>query len=257
MSTATAPQRAASLGDGRASTQQVLGSVGVAAAALALWQVASLLTFVIPPPLETLRVLFANLAEPGYRAHLSATAGAVAVSFVIGTVVGGLLGLLLGMSHTARLALEPLVIALNGVPKIVLYPILLTMFQLSGAKVAMAILFSLFPVLINVATGVRELPAVYWKLGRSVGASRWQMLAHVILPGIRRPLLTGLRLAISLAVVGVVLSEFFATRQGLGRVVLQAYGHGDYASMVATIMLLITASFVLSILLWRWEKRIR
>lgn len=241
----------------RDSLTQTVGSVGVAVAALGVWQVASIMTFVIPPPFTTLGVLFQNLAEPGYRVHLFATAQAVAVAFVLGTLLGGLVGILLGVSRLARLALEPLVIALNGVPKIVLYPILLTLFQLGGAKVVMAILFALFPVLINVATGVRELPLVYRKLGRSVQASRWQMLRHIILPGIRRPLLTGIRLAVSLAVVGVVLSEFFATRVGLGRVVLQAYGHGDYASMVATIMLLITVSFILSIVLWRWEKRLR
>lgn len=241
----------------RAGVSQTLGTIGVAVAALVIWQIASSLTFVIPDPLETLQVLVANLADPTYQRHLAATARAVALAFVAGTILGGLLGLLLGLSRTAQLALEPLVIALNGVPKIVLYPILLTIFGLSGAKVVMAILFALFPVLINVATGVRELPAVYSKLGRSLDASRWQMLVHIILPGIRRPLLTGIRLAISLAVVGVVLSEFFATRLGLGRVVLQAYGHGNYASMVATILLLIAFSFVLSMVLWRWEKRIR
>lgn len=241
----------------RAAVAQMLGTVGVACAALVVWQIASSLTFVIPKPLETLRVLGTNLADPTYQTHLIATARAVGMAFAVGTVAGGLAGLLLGLSRTAQLALEPLVIAFNGVPKIVLYPVLLTIFGLSGAKVVMAVLFALFPVLINVATGVRELPSVYRKLGRSLDASRWQMLVHIILPGIRRPLLTGIRLAISLSVVGVVLSEFFATRVGLGRVVLQAYGHGDYPSMVATILLLIAFSFVLSILLWRWEKRIR
>ena len=127
----------------------------------------------------------------------------------------------------------------------------------SISKVVMGVLFSLFPVLINVATGVREIPAVYWKLGRSVRASRLQMMRHIVLPAIRRPLLTGIRLAASLAVVGVVLSEFFATRHGLGRVVLQSYGHGDYADMVATILLLIVVSFTVSLLLWRWEKSVR
>lgn len=106
-------------------------------------------------------------------------------------------------------------------------------------------------------TGVRQLPHVYWKLGRWVEASWLQMLVHIIWPGIRRPRLTGVRLAVGLSVVGVVLSEFFATRRGLGRVVLQAYGHGDYPQMVATIMLLIVVSFTISILLWRWEKRLR
>jgi NitT/TauT family transport system permease protein len=96
----------------------------------------------------------------------------------------------------------------------------------------MGVLFALFPVLINMATGVRNIPAVHWKLGRAVQASRVQMLTRILLPAIRLPLLTGIRLAISLAIVGVVLSAFFATRIGLGRVVLQAYSHGRYAEMV-------------------------
>jgi NitT/TauT family transport system permease protein len=54
-----------------------------------------------------------------------------------------------------------------------------------------------------------------------------------------------------------VLSEFFATRRGLGRVVLQAYSGGDYRNMMATILLLVSVSFVLSLLLWRLERRVR
>ena len=233
------------------------GSVALALVALVAWQIASGLTFVIPTPLETGQALFTNLGGARYREDLWATAVAVAMAFVIGTSIGGVIGLLLGLSRVLRLIFEPLVIALNGIPKIVLYPVLLPIFQLSGSKVVMGVLFALFPVLINVSTGVRELPHVYWKLGRSVEASWLQMLVHIIWPGIRRPLLTGVRLAVSLSVVGVVLSEFFATRRGLGRVVLQAYGHGDYPQMVATIMLLIVVSFTISILLWRWEKRLR
>ena len=242
---------------GSDNVKQFAGSAALALAGLGIWQVASRLTFVIPPPVKTFRVMVENLADPIYLADVRATAVAVIGAFLIGTLLGGSIGLILGLSKWARLIFEPLVIALNGVPKIVLYPVLLPIFQLSGSKVVMGVLFALFPVLINVATGVREVPAVFWKLGRSVQASRRQLLLHIILPAIRRPLLTGIRLAASLAVVGVVLSEFFATRRGLGRAVLQSYGHGEYADMVATIMLLILVSFTVSIALWRWEKRIR
>ncbi len=235
----------------------VLGSVGVAVAGLLIWWVASTMTFVVPSPWATFSALVDNLGDPTYLVDLQVTARAIGLAFAIGAVLGLLLGLLLGLSTWARVLFEPTLVALNGLPKIVLYPVLLPVFSLTGSKVVMGVLFALFPVLINVATGVRELPRVYWKLGRSVRASHLKMLLHIILPGIRRPLLTGVRLAVSLAAVGVVLSEFFATRRGLGRVVLQSYSHADYASMMATIMLLVTASFLLSILLWRWERTVR
>jgi NitT/TauT family transport system permease protein len=241
--------------------RSILGSQFVGSALLALlvvvgWEVLSGLTFVIPSPVETLVVLFRNLSNPAYLFDVRITAQSVLLAFVIGTAIGGGTGLLLGLSQRLRLIFEPLIIILNGIPKIVLYPVLLPIFSLTGSKVVMGVLFALFPVLINVSTGVREIPRVYWKLGKSVRANPWQMLVHIIFPAIRRPLLTGIRLAVSLAVVGVVLSEFFATRRGLGRVVLQSYSHGDYPSMVATIMLLITISFAISIALWQWERRI-
>ena len=235
---------------------QFVGAVLLAVLVAIAWQILSGLTFVIPSPVQTLSILFQNLADPAYLFDVRVTAQSVLLAFVIGTTIGGTIGLLLGLSHRLRLIFEPLLIILNGIPKIVLYPVLLPIFTLTGSKVVMGVLFALFPVLINVSTGVQEIPRVYWKLARSVRANPWQMLVHIIFPAIRRPLLTGIRLAVSLAVVGVVLSEFFATRRGLGRVVLQAYSHGEYPSMVATIMLLITISFAISVVLWQWEKRI-
>ena len=237
-------------------SNQLFGASLVAVLIVIAWEVMSGLTFVIPSPLQTITVLFENLSDPAYLFDLQVTAQSVLMAFVVGTAVGGATGLLLGLSRHLRMIFEPLIIMLNGIPKIVLYPVLLPIFSLSGSKVVMGVLFALFPVLINVSTGVQEIPKVYWKLARSVRANRWQTLVHIIFPAIHRPLLTGIRLAVSLAVVGVVLSEFFATRRGLGRVVLQAYSHGDYPSMVATIMLLITISFGISIALWQWEKRL-
>jgi len=235
---------------------QLFGSVALAALMVLIWEIVSGLTFVIPSPASTVTVLIQNLTNSAYLFDMQVTAQSVVLAFVIGTAIGGGLGLFLGLSEKLRLIFEPTLIMLNGIPKIVLYPVLLPIFSLSGSKVVMGVLFALFPVLINVSTGVQEIPKVYWKLAKSVQANAWQRLAHIIFPAIRRPLLTGIRLAVSLAVVGVVLSEFFATRRGLGRVVLQSYSHGEYPSMVATILLLITVSFVISIALWQWEKRI-
>jgi NitT/TauT family transport system permease protein len=257
--TATLPRTVAAPKSQRA--RSLLGNQFVGAVTLAVlvgigWEIMSSLTFVIPSPVQTFTVLIQNLSDPAYLFDLRVTAQAVFLAFVIGTAVGGGIGLLLGLSPRLRRLFEPLIIMLNGIPKIVLYPVLLPIFSLTGSKVVMGVLFALFPVLINVSTGVQEIPRVYWKLARSVRANAWQTLTHIIFPAIRRPLLTGIRLAVSLSVVGVVLSEFFATRRGLGRVVLQSYSHGDYPSMVATIMLLITISFAISVALWQWEKRL-
>ena len=88
-------------------------------------------------------------------------------------------------------------------------------------------------------------------------ANRWQTFWQVIIPAIRRPFMTGVRLAVSLSVVGVVLAEIFATRYGLGRVILARYGSGQYAGMLATVMLLLVTSFAVTFFMWQLEKRVR
>lgn len=240
-----------------ALTRNGIAPVVLALIFLLVWWVSSGLSFVIPGPGETVRELVASLSDANYRVDLTRTAIATIQAFAIGASIGFLLGLLIGFSDWAKSLFEPLLIAFNGIPKIVLYPILLQLFSLSGGKVAMGVLFALFPVFVNVATGVRELPRVYWKLALSAQASRWQRLVHIVLPGIRKPLLTGVRLSVSLAMSGVVLSEFFATDRGLGRVVLQAFSQAQYPTMVATLMLLVTTAFVVSMALWTMEKKIR
>ncbi|TCP55324.1 NitT/TauT family transport system permease protein [Tamaricihabitans halophyticus] len=222
-----------------------------------LWWLAAQLSFVIPTPADTVGALVSNFGDADYRRHVEATAAAVLVAFLVAGLLGVLLGLALGLSKWVRIIFEPLVVGFNGVPKIVLYPVLLPIFSLSGSKIVMGVLFGLFPILINVAAGIRDMPAVYWKLARSVNANWWQVLTQIIVPAIRRPLLTGVRLAASLSAVGVVLAEFFSTRFGLGRVVLRAYGNGNYPDMMATILLLISVAFIVSLLLWRWERKTR
>lgn len=241
-------------GDDR--TRVLLGSVAVAVVAVLVWEAASHLSFVIPRPLATLDALFTDLTDQKFLVDLRETLFAAAGAFALASLIGGLIGLALGLSRVTRVLFSPLLTVLNGMPKIVLYPVLLPIFHLGyGSKMVMGVLFGLFPVLINVATGVQEIPAVYWRLARSVRANRRQTLVHILLPAIRGPLLTGVRLAVSLSLVGVVLSEFFATKHGLGRVVLQSYSGGEYADMMSTILLLIAISFVLSLVLWRIERR--
>lgn len=243
----------------RSTRRGVVGltSVGLLLLALAAWQAASTMTFVIPGVDETLEALLRFFQNSTNLIHVRATVTASAMAFAIGVVIGAASGLVLGLSRYARLIFEPSIIALNGLPKIVLYPVLLPIFALSGSKVVMGALFALFPVLINVATGVRRVPQIHWSLARSLSCSRLQTLMHIVLPGIKRPLLTGVRLAVSLATVGVVLSEFFATRYGLGRLTLHAYDVGTYDSMMSIILLLVGGSLVVSMLLWRLEKRVR
>jgi NitT/TauT family transport system permease protein len=233
-----------------------VASVGLAVAVLAMWWLASWRIFVVPTPPATLAALAADLRDPQYLQHLTATAEGSAAAFAISILAGVAMGLTLGLIEPVRMALQPLLVALNGVPKIVLYPILLLLFGMAlGSKIAMGAVFGAFPVMLNLSAGLSDLPAIYRRLGQSLRASRWQMFAHIYLPAALGPFLTGVRLAFSLSVVGVVLSEMLATRLGLGRVIESSYSLGRYAEMSASISLLLLASLAGSLTLWYFERK--
>jgi NitT/TauT family transport system permease protein len=125
------------------------------------------------------------------------------------------------------------------------------------SKVALGAVIGVFPVLMNVAAGIRDMPPIYGRLARSLEASRWQTFRHIIVPAIRRPAMVGIRLAVSLSTVGVVLAEMFATRYGVGRVILASHSAGQYPRMLATVLLLVIVAFIATMLMWRLERRMR
>lgn len=225
---------------------------------LLIWTLVATRSFVVPSPWATVQALFDSLGDAEYRGHLYSTAIKSAVAAVIGIVLGLLLGLALGQSRRLRNIFEPTVVSMNAVPKIILYPIIVSVLSLGArSQIALGALFSFFPVLINVAAGVRAIPPVYLRLGRSLQLSAWQRISQVTIPAIRRPLITSARLAISLAAVGVILAEIFATKKGLGRVIMRTYSDGRYPEMMATIVVLMTASFLITLVMWRLERRAR
>jgi NitT/TauT family transport system permease protein len=235
-----------------------LGSLLIAAVAVLIWWLFSLAYFIVPSPSATVRALVTSFDDPKFLVNLQSTAVAAVLAIAVSIVAGVLIGLALGLVPWISRGFEPLIVAANGLPKIVLYPVLLLMLGMgTQSKVALGAIIGVFPVMMNVAAGIRDMPPIYRRLARSLQASRWQMFWQIILPAIRRPAMVGIRLATSLSAVGVVLAEMFATQYGLGRVILAAHTAGQYPLMLATVLLLIFVAFLLTMLLWRIERRMR
>lgn len=238
--------------------RNILPPVLAGSSIVIVWAVVATRSFVVPSPVETVEALFDQLGRDTYRAHMQSTASKTAWAAAIGIILGLVIGLLIGRSRLLRDMFEPMLVSMNALPKIVLYPIIVSLMTLGPrSQVTLGVLFSFFPVLINVSAGVQAIPSVYLRLGRSLQIGRFRTITQIILPAIRRPLLTGSRLAISLAAVGVVLAEIFATKLGLGREIMRTYGDGRYADMMATIMVLMMASFVVSLVMWKFERRVK
>jgi len=156
-------------------------------------------------------------------APLGVSATAFALGLALAIVVGLPLGILLGRSNTLNAMFDPFITAFNATPRLVFLPLLMLWFGIGlWSKVAVVFLGALFPLLINTYEGVRNADKLLINVVRSFGAGEWDIARLVVVPNALPFIVVGLRLAIGRAVLGVVVSEFFGSQEGLGVVMVRA-----------------------------------
>jgi len=157
--------------------------------------------------------------------QLAVSLSALGVGFMVSLVLGVAFGLVLGMSRTTEAVFEPLINALYATPQVALTPLLMMWFGLGFVVKAVVIfLFAFFPILINTASGVRNVSASTIEVGRAYMASRRQILFKVVFPATVPFIMAGIRVAIGRAIVGMVVAELFTAITGLGAM-LTLYGN--------------------------------
>ena len=143
-------------------------------------------------------------------------------------VIGVLLGLLVGVSRSAYNTAYPLLVGFSSIPKVAVVPIFVLWFG-SGTVPAIltAMTTCLFPIVVNVATGLATTEPEMEDVLRALGASRWQVLRNVGLPRAMPYFFASLKIAVTLAFVGTVLSETVASNRGIGTVMMMASASFD------------------------------
>ncbi len=247
---ATAPARAAAPGaSGRGRTLSVVGwpILGLAAA-IGLWWSATrafaINSIILPSPPE---VTTAFAAMQSYLlAQTWSTTVATLLGFAMSTVVGVLIGVAIAAWRPFERMFSPLLVAFNAVPKVALAPLMLIWFGYGQTPIlAMAFMVCFFPIVLSTATGLTTTPADLAELVRSLDASRLQAFRTVRLPAALPQIFVGLKVAMPLAVIGVVVGEMQYGETGLGTVIVQTSGQGDTATAFAAIVLLALISIVL------------
>jgi ABC-type nitrate/sulfonate/bicarbonate transport system permease component len=174
-------------------------------------------------PSQIAGTLWQMFASGSVWAPLGVSATAFAIGLAIAIAVGLPLGILLGRSNTLDAMFDPFVTAFNATPRLVFLPLLMLWFGIGlWSKVAVVFLGALFPLLINTYEGVRNADKLLINVVRSFGANEWDIARLVVVPNALPFIVVGLRLAIGRAVLGVVVSEFFGSQEGLGVVMVRA-----------------------------------
>lgn len=193
--------------------------------------------FLLPAP----SAVFVELSrQPGmYLEHAWHTLANTLAAFVLAVVIGVLLAIAIVYFRFLENTLYTLLVALNSVPKVALAP-LFVIWMGTGAqsKIAIAFLIAIFAIVIDAVLGLKSLPTEMHDLGRSMRGSPVKILLKIRLPNALPSIFSGMKVAVSLALVGAIVGEFVAAQKGLGYVILAAQGVFETQRVFAAILLL-------------------
>lgn len=208
-------------------------------ALLAFWQIGSVALgeFLLPRPLEVLAYFGESLTTGAFWQHAGASAWRVASAMSLAWIVAFPLGLILGHVRAVDNALSPLVFLTYPLPKIVLLPLFLTLFGLGDLpRVLLIALTTGYQILVVTRASAQGLDRKYLDSFRSLGGSPVQTLRHILIPAALPDAMTALKVASGTAVAVLFMAESFATRKGLGFLIMDAWGRGDQLEMFTGIL---------------------
>ena len=213
---------------------------------LMLWEICARLQIIDPflfsSPSRVAKTLYELTLNGNLFIHIGTTLAETLIGFIIASLLGTLIALILWSSDRMRNFLEPYLVTLNALPKIALGPIIIIAFG-SGFKsiVFMTVLVTIIVTTINMLTGFLQTDSGKIFLLKSMGASKWQILFHLIIPNSLPTLLSTLKVNVGLSWIGSIMGEYIVSKQGLGYLIV-------YGGQVLKLDLVMASTVVLCIL---------
>jgi NitT/TauT family transport system permease protein len=191
----------------------------------------------LPPPSAVWDVLAGN---PGILFDQALpTAIETIVSFSLATLLGVALAVAITFSAWVREALYPNIVMFQLIPKIALAPLFIIWLGVgSTSSITVAIFIAFFPVVVSTATGLVSATPEILQLCRSLSASEWQMFRFARFPYAMPYIFAGMKVGVTMAMIGVIVGEFITAQAGLGYIIMFASSAGETATVLAAIVIL-------------------
>jgi ABC-type nitrate/sulfonate/bicarbonate transport system permease component len=193
-----------------------------------------------------------------FHEHIVPSLERIAAGYGIAVVAGIALGIPLGLSRWSRLWAMPHIEWWRAMPPPALLPITIILLHSIGdrQKIGFIAFFCVFPVLLNTIDGVRGIEPTLMETARSYGVSQWEAVRRIVLPAALPQIMAGMRTSLSLAVITMVLAEYFSSTNGVGYVLLISKNTFQLTPMWATILLIGLLGYTLNLLFLLAERRV-
>jgi nitrate/nitrite transport system permease protein len=255
---AAAPARTLSrlLPRARQALSVLLPPLALVAALLALWEwAASGPAATLPPPSVVWATSYELITRPfydrggldkGLGLHLAASLERVAMGFALSAVVGVALGMLVGSSRLALRALDPLFQVLRTVPPLAWLPLSLAAFrEAQPSAIFVIFITAVWPIIINTAVGVRNVPADYRNVARVLRLSAPDWFLRIVVPAAAPYIFTGLRIGVGLSWLAIIAAEMLIGGVGIGFFVWDAWNSSNLSDIVVALVYIGAVGFLL------------
>lgn len=228
----------------------------------ALWEVLGDLKVIDPfltsTPSRMVKSLVTIYNEGTLFKHIGVTCYETILGFVLGTILGTLIAVQLWWSDFASKVAEPYLVVLNALPKVALAPIIIFWVG-NGLKaiIIVALLISIIVTIISVLSGFNEVDEDKIKLLKTFGASKVQVLTHLIIPASVPTLMSALKINVGLSWVGVIMGEFLVARDGLGFLIVYGGQVSQLDMVMMSILILSILAYAMYALVSVLEKRLK
>ena len=210
----------------------------------------------LAPPSHVLASLGEVLRTPGVLDALKQTLWELAAAFALSVALGLAIGLAVGLRTFPRRTFMPIVLLLYGLPQVTILPLFILYFGIGPAsKIAFGVSHGVFPVILAAVAGVQNLKPILVLSARAMGATRAQMLRFVVFPHMVPSFFSGLRLAMSGVLLGVLLAELYVSQSGIGHFTTLFTQSLEPTKLFGLIGMLAAMAIVLNEIVRRAERR--
>lgn len=200
--------------------------------------------YILPSPADTWRTTVDNSTY--LLENTWVTTYETVVGFVIAALIGEAVALVMIYSRGIERTMYPLILFAQVIPKIAIAPLFIVWLGFgTSPKILVAVLMAFFPIVISGMAGLRSVDPEILELTSTMGASNWKTFVKVRFPASLPQLMSGLKIAATLAVTGAVVGEFVGANEGLGYVILQANGNIDTAMLFAALIIMSMLGIIL------------
>ena len=209
------------------------------------------------PPSAIFRAAIELIGSGALKKGIIRSLWPFSVGMVLTIVIGIAVGIVIAQWRTVEYILDPFINALYAIPRIALVPLIILWAGLGFAgKVTILVSVAVFPIIVNTYSGIRDVRGSMLEIGRAYGATKSQIFFKIILPAALPFIMAGVRLSVGLAIIGIVVAEFFTAISGLGGMIVEYANVFATAKLFVPIIVIALVGVVLTELIMWIERRL-